>query len=325
MEGGSYKEAAQSGHSIAAVARDTGLSRDTLRVWERRYGFPQPHRNTQGERTYSQEQLERLRTIRRLVDAGHRPGQIVGLSHVELRQLVLATQRQAIQDKPTQGIENPEQWCASAMEHVQTHQLKALRKHLVTALGEIGLCRFVDEVAGPLARQIGNAWIQGKLEIFQEHAYTECMCGVLRSAILQIESQRTDSAQGFRPKVLLTTLPQETHGLGLLMAEALLTSQGCDCIPLGTQMPVTEIAQAARAHQADIVALSFTFLPTGLAVISGLRALRDALPTDCALWAGGSHPVLGRHGLPSIETVQTAADVGKALAAWREQHVRNLP
>ena len=31
--------------SIAAVERDTGLSKDTLRVWERRYGFPSPGRD----------------------------------------------------------------------------------------------------------------------------------------------------------------------------------------------------------------------------------------------------------------------------------------
>ena len=35
--------------SIAAVERDTGLSKDTLRVWGRRYGFPTPTRDTTGE------------------------------------------------------------------------------------------------------------------------------------------------------------------------------------------------------------------------------------------------------------------------------------
>ena len=48
--------------SIAAVERDTGLSKDTLRVWERRYGFPQPDRDNNGERSYPHEQLEKLRT-----------------------------------------------------------------------------------------------------------------------------------------------------------------------------------------------------------------------------------------------------------------------
>lgn len=66
-------------YSIAAVERDTGLSKDTLRVWERRYGFPQPERDGAGDRVYPAGQVERLRTIRRLMDAGHRPGRIVGL------------------------------------------------------------------------------------------------------------------------------------------------------------------------------------------------------------------------------------------------------
>ena len=64
-------------HAIADVERDTGLSKDTLRVWERRYGFPTPTRDAQGERQYDNEQLLRLRHIRRLIDAGHRPGRVV--------------------------------------------------------------------------------------------------------------------------------------------------------------------------------------------------------------------------------------------------------
>ena len=38
--------------SISQVERDTGLSKDTLRMWERRYGFPQPSRDEFGERLY---------------------------------------------------------------------------------------------------------------------------------------------------------------------------------------------------------------------------------------------------------------------------------
>ena len=65
--------------SIAAVERDTGLSKDTLRVWERRYGFPLPLRDAIGERAYALDQVERLRIVKRLLDAGHRPGRVVAL------------------------------------------------------------------------------------------------------------------------------------------------------------------------------------------------------------------------------------------------------
>ena len=45
-------EAAAGAYPISAVERETGLSKDTLRMWERRYGFPAPGRDAQGERVY---------------------------------------------------------------------------------------------------------------------------------------------------------------------------------------------------------------------------------------------------------------------------------
>ena len=65
--------------TIAAVERDRGLPKETLRVWERRYGFPKPLRDGNGERFYPIDQLATLRLLRRLVVAGHRSGQVVGL------------------------------------------------------------------------------------------------------------------------------------------------------------------------------------------------------------------------------------------------------
>ncbi len=41
--------------AISTVERNTGIGRDTLRIWERRYGFPTPERNDKGERVYSAE------------------------------------------------------------------------------------------------------------------------------------------------------------------------------------------------------------------------------------------------------------------------------
>ena len=38
--------------NIAAVERDTRIGKDTLRAWERRYGFPQPQRDRHDERLY---------------------------------------------------------------------------------------------------------------------------------------------------------------------------------------------------------------------------------------------------------------------------------
>ena len=58
------------GLPIASVERETGLSKDTLRMWERRYGFPTPERDANGERLYAPLQVRRLSQIKRLMTAG---------------------------------------------------------------------------------------------------------------------------------------------------------------------------------------------------------------------------------------------------------------
>lgn len=57
--------------SIGSVERETGLSKDLLRAWEKRYGFPAPERDAQGDRIYPAPQVEKLRLLRRLIDDGH--------------------------------------------------------------------------------------------------------------------------------------------------------------------------------------------------------------------------------------------------------------
>src|SRR5216110_3520529 len=76
--------------NISAVERETGLSKDVLRIWERRYGFPEPHRDDNAERQYPQEQVAKLRAIKRLMDAGLRPGKLIRRTLTELNTLAEA-------------------------------------------------------------------------------------------------------------------------------------------------------------------------------------------------------------------------------------------
>ena len=62
--------------NISAVERETGLSKDVLRIWERRYGFPRPGRDDNAERQYAAGDVAKLRAIKRLMDTGLRPGKL---------------------------------------------------------------------------------------------------------------------------------------------------------------------------------------------------------------------------------------------------------
>ena len=64
---------------INAVERETGITKELLRMWERRYGFPAPQRDAHGDRVYPLGQIAKLRLLRRLIDAGFRPGKVTPL------------------------------------------------------------------------------------------------------------------------------------------------------------------------------------------------------------------------------------------------------
>ena len=91
---------------IAAVERDTGLSKDVLRMWERRYGFPMPVRDEHGERCYPADQVERLRIIKRLMNQGYRPGKLISLTEEALNQLTPRRPRSTVAGPVTDELED---------------------------------------------------------------------------------------------------------------------------------------------------------------------------------------------------------------------------
>jgi MerR family transcriptional regulator, light-induced transcriptional regulator len=302
--------------SIAAVERDTGLSKDTLRVWERRYGFPLPQRDAIGERSYPFDQVEKLRTVKRLLDAGHRPGRVVPMSPGDLDRLAatLGTAAARARDADPAPARAPE--LGPLLAAVQHNDVARLRRVLAAALSRMGLGRFVLELVAPLNIEVGEAWMQGRLEVFQEHLYTESMQVVLRNALHHLP----DGVEHERPLVVLATVSGEPHGLGLLMAEAMLALEGCRCVSLGVQTPVWDIARAATALDADIVALGYTGCTNPNHVVDGLLELRAKLPSSIALWAGGSAPVLQRRVIDGVRVLATLDRVAPALAEWRAAH-----
>ena len=221
---------------IAAVERDTGLGKDTLRVWERRYGFPKPDRDAKGERLYPADQVEKLRIIRCLLDRGQRPSKVVGASTEDLRAMLETPDEPGPADPPSGG--------SDVLQYVRLGRTVELAVSLRQALLRQGLQRFVTETVAPLNEEVGAAWMRGEIQISDEHAYTEQMQNVLRGAIGSF------GPAGERPRVLLSTLPGEDHVLGLLMVEATLVSEGAACLSLGTRTPMADLCRAAVAGDA---------------------------------------------------------------------------
>ena len=291
--------------TIAAVERDTGLSKDTLRVWERRYGFPHPDRDQFGERVYPIEQVDKLRVLRRLMDGGHRPGKVIHLPIEQLQALAAETSGSSVTPRSMGDAMAEHEDLQRFLDLVKSHEVEALRRALSQAQLRLGMERFVTEIVSPLTRMV---------EVFEEHLYTESIQVVLRSAIGTIPQPAR------HPRVLLTTIPQEPHGLGLLMAEAILALEGCRCVSLGVQTPIWDIVLAASAHRADVVALSFSATVNPNQVLDSLIELRQKLPADTEIWAGGNCPILQRRPPSDVTVLNELSEVQPAIRRWRDTH-----
>ena len=300
--------------TISDVERDTGVAKETLRVWERRYDFPQPQRDPFGERLYPFEQVQKLRLVKSLIDLGFRPGKVIGQSTHELH--VLAEQAASnVRPRVPGGDLQP------YVELCRSHQADALRRKLSQSLMVMGLRNFVLDLMAPLTTMVGDAWACGDIAIYEEHLFTEALQTVIRSAIFSMPHPEHGAAP--QPRILLTTTPQEKHGLGLLMAEALMAAEGAHCLALGTQTPLPDIVEAARRHRCDMVALSFSATMNPRHVLDALKELRTRLPGDIAIWAGGANPALRRRA-PEFVTVLTLQELGPAMAGWRQRAVQEL-
>jgi len=290
---------------ISALERETGISKDTLRVWERRYGFPKPLRDANGERTYPLDQLVRLRSIRRLIDSGLRPGHVLRATDSELAALLRQVPGSAGTDLTESG---PVRDLAALLER---RQMSLLQSRLTSSLLQLGVQSFVTEIAAPLTTRVGELWQTGRIAVAEEHRYSEILQQLLRSAM------RTDPAAGERPRILLTTLPGEPHGLGLLMVQAWLAGERVHCVSLGTQTPATEVAAAALAYQVDVVGLSFSRIHTPAAARRELGALRAVVDASIEVWAGGSLWQHARKKLPGAEYLVDFSDLAAAIKRWQ--------
>ncbi len=297
-------ETQQMHFNIGAVERETGLSKDVLRMWERRYGFPKPRRDDNSERQYTVDDVGKLRAMKRLMDVGLRPGKIIKLTQEELNAMADA-RAPARAEHLTPALES------DVLSMLKSHDATVLQHTLANLMMRQGLQRFILETIVPLNRAVGDAWMRGELQVFEEHLYTEQLQTALRTAI------NASPRQLGVPRVLLTTFPSEHHGLGLLMAEAMMVPEAVQCISLGLQTPLEDICRAAAAHQVHIVALSFSAAFSLRQATEGLASLRRQLPGSVTLWAGGEMTRRVRRTMPGTVLIPELASITSALRSWR--------
>jgi methanogenic corrinoid protein MtbC1 len=266
--------------SIGALSRATGVPADTLRTWERRYGFPAPERTDTGHRRYSLRTLERLRLVTRALELGHRPSTVLVADEGTLQEWLALGEapKQAPQPASTPGVDDR---VARWMEHTERYEGRALERELRVAASDLGGLAFMEQAIGPFLREIGKRWAHGALGVRHEHFATERV----REFLVGQWRPLSDTATG--PILVCATPAGELHVLGLHMAAFALALHNARIVFLGASVPAREIADAVIQHSAQAAVLSAASGVERAQLLHEVATLRAALPPELMIVAGG--------------------------------------
>lgn len=287
--------------SVGKVSAETGLTPDTLRMWERRYGAPVPRRRQSGHRRYTVEQLHWLRRIAEGISLGYRPGRLIRSSEEELEAILATAGPRA------DTSEEVRTW----IELIGGMRDEELRRSLLEAGREHDPTAFVCDHLSPLLREIGRCWADGELDVRHEHFATQVIEDTLSTLRDEVRCLPGSAEPG---PVVLATLPGEAHKIGLDMACYVTLAQGADPRSLGTEVPPSEILSAVREVRASAVAISVSQNGSSLQTDRELTELRSALPDDVALIVGGAGIQRVRRRRPGIEYLVTLREYARWLA-----------
>jgi DNA-binding transcriptional MerR regulator/methylmalonyl-CoA mutase cobalamin-binding subunit len=289
-------------YSIKAVAQATGLTVETLRAWERRYGIVVPSRDAGGRRMYRAEDVLRLRRLREATERGHAIGRLAALSDDGLARLL---------DEPTDRRELAvaNAFVERMLDAAQRFRAADCEQTLTLAIAMLPPPRLVREVLQPLLREVGERWHRGELAISQERLVSSV---VRRHVALMLDAYDRTARRG---PIVFATLPGERHELGLLTSAMVCASHGFKVHYLGADLPPGEIARFARETGAVVVGLSLVLQESLRAIGSQLEELVAGLPQEACVWLGGA----AARGVPAdslparCHVLQDGADLERRL------------
>jgi len=266
-------------YRIGTLAKLTGVTTHAIRIWERRYKALSPKRSPGGARLYDDDDVLRLRLVKKLLDRGYT---ISAIATLEVKELL----RLAPNDVDSvESVTSPDQSMRASqlieelLEAIAELDLERAGRVLVQATNSFSPHDLVTTVLAPTLDELGNRWESGDICIASEHA---------ASAMLRTQLGMLLAAQPVNGKapVVCTTPAGEQHELGALLAAVLIAMHGRRAIYLGANLPAEQIVQAARLAKAGSVALSLVGL-TPDAARHEVEALCRVLPAQVQLLVGG--------------------------------------
>lgn len=271
------KGKAPAGYQIAAVARLTGLSADTIRAWERRHGLVRPLRDETGVRRYRKAEIVRLQRARQATERGHAIRIVARMTDKELAALVERTPvpPTTLESAPAHDV------VETVLTAMREHDAQRARRTIRNASLLVEPRQLIFDVFVPLMDAVGRLWSEGEVSVWQEHLLSDIVASATGTL-----TQATGSAS--RDGFLFATPPGELHAFGITFAAILAAAEGSAVNNLGPNIPATELVRAAThlGTRCVVVGAPRSSHAAKLAV-GFLEELEHDLPASIDLFVGG--------------------------------------
>ena len=262
-------------YNIGAVSRMTDIPASTLRMWERRYGFPQPARSQGGQRLYTEGQVSRLRWIKGQIDQGVRIGQVIcALDQAEAEGGLpgLAAPGATRPAQPTDGRDTHlEALQRQLLSHLMAPDLGKADRTFLRELSRYPVEDQILQVVLPTLQEIGAAWERGEMTVSNEHLATQYLRHRLAMWAM------TAPPPFVVPPTVLACAPGELHEGGALILSALLRRRRWPVAYLGQSVPLDDLAAFVQDLRPLAVVLTATSGKTAEALVDWPQALSGAV------------------------------------------------
>ncbi|MEZ4451807.1 MAG: MerR family transcriptional regulator [Nannocystaceae bacterium] len=263
------------GYRIKTVSEITGIPKNTLVAWERRYGIVTPERRANGYRTYSERDLAVLLQVKEALAEG-----------LKISEAVERVRRPRVVEEPprpaTSAFANPRAQLLEALLAFDRPRADAL----VRPLAGVPFQDLIDEVYMPLLAEVGELWAAGRATVAQEHHVSAFLRDRMTAMLLAVGS---GPERG--PHVACVTFPGDHHELAALALAVCLALAGSRVTYLGADLPAADLATYAREHRPVTVFVS-VIMPVGVEALRAYaRELRAAI-------GGATRLVIGGAGIP---------------------------
>lgn len=298
-------------YTIKEAAARTGVPIPLLRAWERRYAVVTPTRTPGGYRLYDEDALDRLRTMRALVDEGWQPS--AAASAILAGTTPVAAPARATIAPAGDGPGSTSSGAASDLVGAAAAlDGSAIERALDEIFAAGSFEAIADRLLLPALVSIGEAWADGRVSVAGEHAASQAVQRRLAAAF-----QAAGRSPSGRGAVLVGLPPGSRHELGALAFAVAARRAGLPVLYLGPDLPVIDWVATARATRARAAVVG---VPTA-ADAEAARGVVAGLANDASgvLVAVGGHgaaalreAIGGGVGADANRGVGTSADVGGA-------------